>query len=232
MDKSEAIVRINKIGKAGKIVATICKVFVIIGMVGVIIGMIAVASIPKDSITVSGAGTVNIHVDGDKLGVTGAESLEQYFKKHGVSIQEEIDSAADIEVKDNQIDISGVSEETGKAFDIHSLVWPLVMLELLFASMLVVIWFSGFLFRDFKTCESPFEEKIVKDLKNIAYAMIGLTVMSSFNQGLDFSLTDPDVYTVGFRIDFAMVIATLLVFALAYIFKYGAVLQQESDETL
>ena len=232
MDKSEAIVKINKMGKAGKIVATICKVFVIIGMVGVIIGIIAVASVPKDSIKISEAGTVNIHVDGDKLGVTGAESLEQYFKKHGVGIQEELDSAASIEVKDNQIEITGVSEEKDKTLDLHSLIWPLVMLELLLASMLVVIWFSGFLFRDFKTCESPFEDKIVKDLKNIAYAMIGLTVMSSFNQGLEFSLTDPDMYSVGFSIDFTMVIATLLVFALAYIFKYGAVLQQESDETL
>jgi len=37
---------------------------------------------------------------------------------------------------------------------------------------------------------------------------------------------------ITFGIDFGVVLIILIVFALVYIFKYGAVLQQESDETL
>jgi len=33
-------------------------------------------------------------------------------------------------------------------------------------------------------------------------------------------------------VDLGMVLIILFIFVLAYIFKYGAVLQQESDETL
>ena len=36
----------------------------------------------------------------------------------------------------------------------------------------------------------------------------------------------------GFNIDIPTVIVILLLFGLAYVFKYGAVLQTESDETL
>jgi hypothetical protein len=37
---------------------------------------------------------------------------------------------------------------------------------------------------------------------------------------------------VTLSINLAVIFTVLVIFALAYIFKYGAVLQQESDETL
>ena len=51
--------------------------------------------------------------------------------------------------------------------------------------------------------------------------------------GIQNSFTNLDVYlNLGFSVDFTTIMVVLLLVALTYIFKYGAILQTESDETL
>jgi len=59
--------------------------------------------------------------------------------------------------------------------------------------------------------------------------LIPWTVVSTVS---DVVLYHSERFPINFSVNINMVIVVLLVLALVYIFKYGAVLQQESDETL
>lgn len=61
--------------------------------------------------------------------------------------------------------------------------------------------------------------------------MIPMAFVSSITNSVIQSISSNRIY-LNWNVDLTVVIAILLVFAMAYIFKYGAMLQQESDETL
>ena len=63
--KDERIARINSIGKAGHIIAIICKIAVSIGIVGLIVGLVFALALPKNlvKLEVSGAAKVNLDLE-------------------------------------------------------------------------------------------------------------------------------------------------------------------------
>ena len=95
----------------------------------------------------------------------------------------------------------------------------------------VTVWFVGALCKAVAQCQTPFEENIIKKLQYLAYSLIPwaffTTVSDSMLSGM---MTGKTQINVG--VDLGMVLVIVIIFALTYIFKYGAVLQQESDETL
>ena len=97
--------------------------------------------------------------------------------------------------------------------------------------LLVIFCFGEAMCKAFATCETPFEENVIKKMNHLAVALIPwgiispmlISAMEGFMQGglhLDFT------------IDMGLVVIVLIVFLLVHVFKYGAILQQESDETL
>ena len=99
------------------------------------------------------------------------------------------------------------------------------------ALTLVTLYFVGALCKAFRYCESPFEETVTKKMQNLAFSLIPWAFFSSITEMVaQGSFTGKMELSVG--IDLNMVLIIVLIFALVYIFKYGAVLQRESDETL
>lgn len=68
-------------------------------------------------------------------------------------------------------------------------------------------------------------------MQKIAISLIPLAVYSAFVDSLLNSIINGKLNFV-MDIDILVIMAILLVFLLTFIFKYGAMLQQESDETL
>ncbi|MBQ8857023.1 MAG: hypothetical protein IJ024_02640 [Lachnospiraceae bacterium] len=68
-------------------------------------------------------------------------------------------------------------------------------------------------------------------MQKIAISLIPLAVYSAFADSLLNSIINGKLNFV-MDIDILVIMAILLVFLLTFIFKYGAMLQQESDETL
>ena len=68
-------------------------------------------------------------------------------------------------------------------------------------------------------------------MQNLAYALIPWAFATSFKDAATESLIKGG-NDFAWSLDLGVVLVVLVVFLLVYIFKYGAILQQESDETL
>ena len=98
-------------------------------------------------------------------------------------------------------------------------------------ALFITLLFAGKLCQAFRDCESPFEEKVVKQLNALAYSLLPWVVLGSLTESISESIFTNN-FNLMIGVDLGMVLIILFIFVLAYIFKYGAVLQQESDETL
>ncbi|MDE6087635.1 MAG: hypothetical protein K2G25_04550, partial [Oscillospiraceae bacterium] len=65
-------------------------------------------------------------------------------------------------------------------------------------------------------CETPFEENVLKTMKNFGFALIPTGLVCLSDGGI--SLT--------------AIVLIIAIIIFTYIFKYGAELQKESDETV
>jgi hypothetical protein len=82
----------------------------------------------------------------------------------------------------------------------------------------------------FAKCNSPFDEEVIKKMRLFAISLIPWSVFSMLgNYMIAYMSGSPKV---NLSINIAVVFTIVVIFALTYIFRYGAVLQQESDETL
>jgi len=236
--KQEAVTCINRIGKIGQIIELICRIVMIIGLVAMIGLTVIVAVIPEGFLSIGVRGAMEIGVD---LGALGVELSEEEQNE----IADELDASkgelamsfdglkveadsVETSVEDSKIQMTSTSETIQMMERFKLLATCIVaMLELMLA--LVTVIFAGRLCKAFRYCETPFGMDVIKKMTQLAYALIPWAVLHPTLKnaaGLMFS------NEVQFTVDIGMIIVVLLVLALTYIFKYGAMLQQESDETL
>lgn len=238
--KEQTISKINKMGKAGYIITVILRVFVVLGLIAAIAAAVAVSVLPKDAIRISVTGKADVDVDLASL--LGKDRAVSVLKEQDLSEQmETYGQGGELQLEGvsyaiDQIDAEGshiIMSGTGEMYDFNlkKTVGPLVAALLYLVMTFITLFFIGALFKALKKCQSPFEEDVIKKMKMLAYSLIPWVVFSSisdtaanglFNNRINFSLS----------VNLDMVFIVLLILALAYIFQYGAVLQQESDETL
>lgn len=229
--KQDAISKINKMGKIGAVTTLIAKIFIIIALIGVFVMTVAAAFIPKDFLTFRMDNRFLINISFASFGemlteeevIQGRQEVEKILEEEAADGAEYGINAIDINRDNIYVDVTDKNME----FNLHNLVWILLYALLYLAMTLVTLFFAGFLFKAFQSCESPFEQNVIKKMKNLAYSLIPWAVLSSVSG--DFFAGR---FRFGFSIDLKIVMAVLIILALSYIFQYGAVLQQESDETL
>ncbi len=238
--KEMAINKIKNFGKIGNIIAIIAKIILIIGIVGVIIAGVVFAAIPKDFIHVDIASKAKVTMDGDKF---GREFGENITDEEIAEINQELKEDMEAEMKLNNMEyvVASVTRDGNKVIvdteaanatlELKNLVWIMVAAILALAMGLVVTIFAGRLCRAFRDCETPFEERIIKRIKQLGFAMIPLAILPSVTDSFVNSVMIGK-FNLSMSLDLAVVLAIVIVFVIAYVFKYGAMLQQESDETL
>ena len=234
--KENAISKINKMGRIGTILTIIAKVFIIIGLIATFVGTIASAFIPKDFFTAGADSNLLINISLASLGSSLTDEEVTQAEQEAVKIlgEEEFDTGS---LKINTMDVSNDNISlslTNKLanFSLHKIFWVMLSAFLYLAMTLVTLFFIGFLCRAFQNCESPFEENVIKKMKTLAYSLIPWTILSTVNDAVANNFFTNSFRLDGIGIDLNMVMTVLIILALAYIFQYGAVLQQESDETL
>uniref|UniRef100_UPI0040577168 hypothetical protein n=1 Tax=Acetatifactor sp. TaxID=1872090 RepID=UPI0040577168 len=248
--KTEAIQKINKMGKISCVIALICKILLIIGMVLCLIGAVLCFVFPEEAIKVTRTATTVTEVDYGALGITVPEEEKELLEQMQMS-----DDEWRVETTEGNI-LSGTLEigAEGKSYvpTGMSIVGDTVKMEMLseegtltirdagvmvlVAMAAVIMTFITFIFisglcKAFRDCESPFEENVIKKMQRLAIALIPWTVISSVTDSVLTGLLSGKTEW-SFVVDMGVVLVNLIVFVLVYIFKYGAVLQQESDETL
>lgn len=236
--KKEAISKINKMGKIGHIIAKIANIFMVLGIVIVVAAMIAFAVMPKDLVTFKMSGSADVSVNLASIGQSITE--EEVLKELGIK---DVGADASGKLKLNQVEYGvdevEIIEDTinlktsaeSVSFQLGDFQFLMIAALISILMVAVVVYFVQKLCKAFRYCESPFEEKVIKSMQNLAIAIIPWTLVSSIlDTYMSSFLTNGG--GISFEINVGNIVVCLVIFALTYVFKYGAVLQQESDETL
>lgn len=99
--------------------------------------------------------------------------------------------------------------------------------------MIVILYLAERIFKNIYDSQSPFEWLNVRRLKTIAWLMLAFSIFPTFVETvLRFILMRSTGSPYNFSIEITTICLTVIFFALAYIFEYGYLLQQQYDETL
>lgn len=238
MDKKDAIIKINQIGKVGTILALITKILLGISLGACLIGLVVTLVLPKELFSVKMSGMADIVVDLSRFG----ENLLEEENVGGNQLRQNVENSANITYAGNHFTVSGLETEGSRmqikangslaAFDMRSCSWAIAGAMVNLILLFISTWFISLLAKAFRDCQSPFEEKVIQRMKWFAYSLIPWVVISNIVAFFERKLWVSGAGGFDYSIDFSVVIIVLVILALAYIFQYGAVLQKESDETL
>lgn len=231
--KDNAIAKIHKFGKIGYNISKIVMVISIILLMIIFILTILCSLFPRNLFVERTSSQSMIELD-----LTGiAEDLEIDQKAKENYINGEITFSTwdneyelvDIRQDGNIIRLVGESEPTVLRYQDFSIIGFFVGIWLILE--MLVIHFMKKLCKMFSVCETPFTQEIIDIMQKLFRSLIPLTVFSVFADSILESMLKGKLQ-ISMDLNILMVIALLLVFLLTFIFKYGAMLQQESDETL
>lgn len=231
--KNENITKINKLGKVSRIILAIMKVACIIGIVGCIVGSIAIGAVfntDNNVFNITGTANAQITVDEDTRLMINDEKISiGGIKVFSVKDLEEGDIHADalgtkIDIDVDKTDNNGVSVYDIKA-DVTAdsitsikvtMITTVMLGAVMCAVMLVAVIFGGKLAKSLEICASPFEENVINTMKKFGLSLIPMAVL----------------YIIDGGIGLTSVVLIIAIIIFSYIFKYGAELQKESDETV
>lgn len=230
--KQEVVAKINKFGKIGEVIAQISRIFVILGAVILLAAGILMLAMPKDLFTLDYYVGMDMQVDLDAVGetITEDDMAELEADAYTVTTSDTEMVIVDVEADEeaNTLNVKFASEPTNM-FNATKIVIFILLQLLLLVVNFITITFIVKLCKEFKTCETPFSEGVIKRIKQVGFSLIPWCIVyPTAEAAANFMVSN----NLNISIDIGMIIMVLVVLALAYIFQYGAMLQQESDETL
>lgn len=218
--KNENVAKINKLGKISRIFINVLRVFVIIGLVIVPIAGAIVMTIPNDSIKATGSGTAQIVVEDSeligKLVDIRCEETDLDLKFWGMSVKCLVNEEKDAD-NNRVVNFEGEVKELSVKHIKLMAIFTAIAAEVFLVCLLVALSFGKKLAIALENCNSPFEEEVLRRMKGFG---IALAVWAGI------------VFIIGGVSGIGAVFVVLIVLMFISIFKYGAQLQQESDETL
>ena len=230
--KENAIKKINTLGKIGAIVAKVAKILMIVGTVMMIVAGIVLLVIPNNfmKMTVSGKMGIEINVE-DYFGKEIDE--DEINKVIGENGSVDIDDGkeyiiSDVKAEDGVIKVSAETEEI--TYSLRKFSRTIFAGALVMAAWVVVLVFIEKLCKSFQKCETPFSDDVILNLKNFSISMIPWAIASTLGTELAALMSGGDIVIGG--IDLTYVFVALVIIGLTFVFKYGAMLQKETDEIL
>lgn len=228
--KQEAIQKINRMGKIGQIVSCILQVITIIGIIILLAGSFACLIAPKDFLKFKMYYNMDIWFDPNALGISQTAEEQANMLKQLTS---------DTDASDTDITMDGSayllhttdSEYNAPTLTIRSFLGLFVSYLLYLIMTFITLCFIQNLCSAFRYCESPFAPAITKKMSQFAFSLIPWVFLSSISYSFTLGALG-NKFTLQLGVNLNMVLIILVIFALVFIFKYGAILQQESDETL
>ena len=218
--------KINIFGKVAKIITMIIIVFLLVAEGFMLVGGIIVAAVPKDSVTVDSAADLDVNVDTAYFGLDG----EQFYVNTGsghLTLGEISTGSLDVRNASGNLNVSG--EIKNLHFDLNDALALIIYGIVYVAAIVVALFFFRALMKEFMVCDSPFSEGVVKKMRNFAISLIPCTAMIMVMKS---AISAVFSHSFNFDLDFISVAFVFIIFVLTMIFKYGAALQKEHDETV
>lgn len=235
INKEEAIKKINKYGKIGKILTTIGIIVSGISLLTTIVALIAVNVMPQNLITLKVKGGVEAIIDTAAIEPNPSEEQIDILvdavnsdTRAGINL-----GAVSFELKEAYAEGSVVHASSGMGSqDITLSSISIILITAIVALILtaVSLVFGRKLCKEFQLCSSPFDEKVINGIRYFAFSLIPWALFANVPDEIAGSMFSQNINIANVNMD--VVLLVLIILALSVVFKYGAILQQESDETL
>ena len=226
--KENYIGKINRLGKIGHAVAKICQVMVTIAMVCCIVGGVLLALVPRDGVMVTTSHTATIEMD-----------MTHSIMPKLVAVDPEDDGSFELDgITYDNFDIVGtlgrqtaVAQSTPYTYSLKNMMWVMFTAAVLCLLLVAATKKVSALFMLFRDCETPFTTDTADSFRQLAISFVPVIVMGWVLEAVTKWVTT-GVLDIVIGIDLTAVMLVVVVLMMGEIFRYGALLQQESDETL
>jgi hypothetical protein len=217
--------KINTFGKVTKILTMIVIVFLLVAEGFLLVGGVIAAVVPKDSITVDNGSDTRIDVDTNYFGLNG----RQFFIKIGnTELYVGQLEKGEFDVKSENGNLTLTDNAQDKHYDLNAALMWIICEMTSFAAIIIALYFFRSLMKQFMVCDTPFSDCIVKKMRAFAIALIPCMVVYLASSAAKNSILGND----GGPGLILSVVFVLTIFVLTMIFKYGAELQKEHDDTV
>lgn len=232
--ENTSIKKINIAGKVGYIISILLIVCTIIGMVAIGICTAGAIAISNNDINVKMDTNINISSTGNFL-----NKLNSFIFIDGVK---DLNTITEEGVKVNDKDISelSVKEENGGlivnaktneiTISMKKIIIALIAAFIFLGAVTASLYMVKALMKSLKNCETPFSEEVIKNMTRFANSLVCVVALNIILSGFWSSFTPGMSYKPSINLGSILLVA--VIYILIIVFKYGAQLQRESDETL
>lgn len=237
MNKNEAITKINKYGKIGKIISIAMIVIISFITVVTLVAAITLKVFPDDLFRINlgtqaeviiNPSAIDPNVDPSTFSQI-TEAINNGTVQGGLNMGAVSMKLNSAEIVDNTV-VCKTSEGTGVL--LLNNVGNILLLVAFSTILTLISAIFGLKFcKAIEKCESPFEDSVITRMRNFAFSLIPWAVFSSVPKYAVENMFNNNV-KINFSLDMNIILIVLIILALTVVFKYGAMLQKESDETL
>ena len=231
---------IKKINVAGTIGYVICILLIIASIgcaAGVAIGTAGAIATRSENVRVNVSTDIDLKSDGDffsKLNrfvkIDGVENLTDLISDDGKVFTPEDNDISEISVKKQNGGLAVKAKLGEKDYSMNYIIFALVVAFSYLIVITVTLYKLKALMKALKECESPFTGNVVDRMSTFSKWLIPVAVLHILNSSAWNSLGGDSSF--GLTVNLGVVLLAAVVFILVSVFRYGADLQKESDETL
>ncbi len=225
--------KINVLGKVCRIIVSVLTVLTIIGASFALIGGIVLTVLPQDGVQADVSAKETVSVYGawvDNLPDGTVDRINEEIKKGALNFH--VNNSAVSGVSQGTDGLSLDLEQTLSHFTLRRAGLAILAGTVLTGCLIYILITLGNFMKKLEVCDSPFSDGVVKAMTNFAISLIPYAILKSpVNRFTQSILTTGNV-NINFSLDLTTVVSALVIILFIIIFKYGAKLQRESDETL
>ncbi len=240
--KEKYIKRINTLGKVGNIIVNILKGITIAAMAMIVISYLFFDSLGKGIVEVKLCDKAELSLDLREFGFIYSEQdkseqaqyekfdFDSFYREAFNEPQAGFGKVVVGEFISTKLILSGSNDKEVDNIYVDRADTYLIAMFLYAVIIFVSLVFAGRFFKALRYSHSPFGEFVIKNMRKFAYSLIPWGLF-----GPSFSVASVGFvkqYSVSMGLNFVTISVIIVLLFLVYVFKYGAMLQQESDETL
>ena len=227
---NQLVKRMNTVGKVGKIITIVVIVLAIIASVAMTACAVFVSVLPEDTITAHISTQAYVELS-DKVFKDVSDTIVKNVNDQANSVYDTGSVIYNVQAEKVDGDAVLLVSADRFHFDFSTLV-PAIWIALFncVAFIVCAFFFKG-LMKELSIAQSPFTDGVVGKMKNFAIAILAASVATSIANAVMSAILSAGT-TFAFNFNFGSIITAVIIFVLATVFRYGAQLQKESDETL
>ena len=235
---NSGIKKINTAGLIGYIVCILLIVCSVSCMVVTAIGTAAAIAVSKENVSARISTNIDISSTGNFLeklnkymNISGVENLSDLITEDGETVKVNDRDVSEVTVAKTEGGSFSVDVKTNEiTFSTARIIASLVVSFIFLGAVTVMLHLLKALMKSLKACETPFTDDVIRNMTRFANSLIPVVVLNMLCGGLWNAVTRGA--EIGLTVNLGSVLVVAVIYLLVIVFRYGAQLQKESDETL